>query len=152
MTDLNKLGEWWYSKKIEDMPHEELVERIQQIIDLELARKIQLIPYKDLNPEIDERKIVEYNTTELVALCPATGYPDIYQLTIRYVPKDYIPELKSLKFYLMQYLKIPIAHEYLVQKIYRDFSDIVDPEHLYVALIANLRGGIETICQLGTPL
>ena len=134
---------WWFSKRIEDFPLEELADRIKKVMALPLSDKIVVIPY------VGGKEIVEYSTDELIGLCPATGYPDIYKLTIRYIPTDKLPELKSLKFYLMQYLEIPISHEHLAEKIYVDVRSKIQPEKIYVELIVARRGGIDTKVEVG---
>lgn len=137
---------WWFSKRIEDFPPEELAERIRKVMALPLADKIVTIPY------VGGPEIVEYATDELIGLCPATGYPDIYKLSIRYHPDQKLPELKSLKFYLMQYLEIPISHEHLANKIYDDFWDKVEPDDVYLVLTVARRGGIDTIVEVGSKI
>lgn len=146
MKDITKIKDWWFSKKIEDFPEEELADRIREVMELNLADKIIIIPF------VGGEQLCEYATQELIGLCPATGYPDIYGLVIRFVPDKHLPELKSLKFYLMQYMNLPISHEHLIEKIYMDFSVKVKPEKLYIELTVNVRGGIYTTIQKGVEL
>lgn len=135
---------WDYKKVMEGMSDEELEKRIQEAMDLEFKNKIRPIPYVG---KIDE--IVEYNTEELIARCPITGYPDIYKLTIRYIPYKLIPELKSLKFYFMEYLELPISHEHIIVKIAKEFDKVVKPKSREFILEAAVRGGITTKITLG---
>ena len=130
--------EWWFTKRIEDMPAEELAERIKVVMGLDLKKKIVTIPY------VGGEEVVEYKTDELIGLCPATGYPDYYNLYVRYIPDKLLPELKSFKFYLMQYKDLPISHEHLAEKIYQDFKEVVKPNKLFVKLEVARRGGIDT--------
>jgi len=140
---MKEIKEWWFSKKIEDLPLSELSERIKEVMELKL-REIVVIPYVGWREEI-----IEYRTDELIALCPATGYPDIYSLSIKFIPNTLIPELKSLKFYYMEYLNLPISHEHLADKIYNDFNESVNPKKLYLELKVARRGGIDTFIYKG---
>jgi len=48
---------------------------------------------------------IEIEQPEFTSVCPITGLPDFGTVTIRYVPNAKIIELKSLKYYLLQYVK-----------------------------------------------
>lgn len=137
---------WWFGKKIEDMSDEELKKRIEQVMALDFKLDIRPIPY------IGDREIVQYYTDELIGLCPMTGYPDIYKLTIRFYPCEKIPELKSLKMYLMNYLNVPISHEHLADKIYNDFNERIISEKTYLKLEVARRGGIDTTIEKGDKI
>lgn len=85
---------------------------------------------------------VTYETEELTALCPMTGLPDYYEVAIIYTPDKLVPELKSLKRYLVAFRDVPILHEHLACRLFDDFNRAVGPRRLRVELIANVRGGI----------
>ena len=87
---------------------------------------------------------VTYETDELTALCPMTGLPDHYQVAFLYTPGKRIPELKSLKIYLVAFRNVPILHEHLVCRLFDDFNRTVRPKKLRVELVASVRGGITT--------
>lgn len=89
-------------------------------------------------------ELVEHETDELTSVCPVTGLPDFYHLLVSYLPKELLVELKSFKFYLMQFRDVGILHEDLAQKILKDFVAIVKPEWCVVDLTAASRGGIDT--------
>ncbi len=128
-----------FTKKIEDMTPEQMKERIKAGFEYEIPHKIVAIPF------LGTDQIVSYEYPEMIGLCPATGYPDTYILTIEFVPDKLIPELKSLKFYLMDYMKLPISHEHLADKIYKDLHAVIKPQHMTVNLDTAVRGGIHTI-------
>jgi len=46
-----------------------------------------------------------------------TGLPDMGCITIEYVPDQTIIELKSLKYYLLQYRNVGIFYENIVNRI-----------------------------------
>lgn len=86
---------------------------------------------------------VTYETSELTSLCPMTGLPDHYTLKITYMPGRKVPELKSLKLYLIAFRNLPILHEHLACRIFDDLKKAVKPKKLKLELTANVRGGIQ---------
>ena len=134
------MKEYEFTKVMEDMSDERLNQQQREIQQLRLS---PIRPLEYVYSE-GEGKEVTYSTDELVALCPATGYPDFYRLKISYRPDKYIPELKSLKFYIMDYYKIPIFHEHLAVKILNDFVEAVRPKYANIELSVAVRGGIGT--------
>lgn len=135
---------WDYKKVMEGMSDEELTTRIKEVMKLELDNKVRPIPFCG-----DSKEIVTYTCDELISRCPVTGYPDINRITIKMIPGLYVPELKSLKFYFMEYMDIPISHENLVAKIYLYLGTLLQPEAFYVKLEVNIRGGVITTCEAG---
>ena len=122
-------------------------ERITKAYECDLPhRDFVLIPY------IGKEEIVEYDYPELIGLCPVTFYPDVYRVKIRFIPNELIPELKSLKFYYMDYTTVPISHEHLASKIYNDFVSQVRPKACYLELFTNVRGGLTTNIEIGDKL
>ena len=89
-------------------------------------------------------EVVEYIYPELSAVCPQTKLPDYYTLRIVYEPDKKLPELKSLKMYLLAYRNYGIWHEHLASKILEDFVKYVEPRWIYLELYVNNRGGIYT--------
>ena len=78
-----------------------------------------------------------------------TGITDLYKVKIKFIPKKFIPELKSLKFYFFGYQELPISHEHIAAKVYNDFKEAVDPLSLAVELIVAARGQLATTVVLG---
>jgi 7-cyano-7-deazaguanine reductase len=79
---------------------------------------------------------------EYTSLCPMTGLPDYGCITIRYCPNERIIELKSLKYYLLQYRNIGIFYEHIVNRILDDLVQVLDPKRLTVTGDFTSRGGI----------
>ncbi len=88
--------------------------------------------------------VVEIVQPEFTSLCPMTGLPDFATITIRYVPDRYIVELKSLKYYLLQYRNVGIFYESLVNRILDDLVAVVNPRRMEVIGEFTPRGGIKT--------
>lgn len=135
------MKEWKFEKKIEDMNEQETRERIRQGFEYPMS-KLVLMPY------LGGESKVTYSTRDFVARCPATGLDDVYALDIVFTPGEYIPELKSLKLYFNEFQDLPISHEHLGYKLYKEFNDQVQPKKLDLKLVAAVRGGIETIVEV----
>lgn len=59
---------------------------------------------------------------EVTAMCPVTGQPDYYTVTIEYEPKKFCVESKTVKLYLHQFRNKGIFCEALADKIAKDFA------------------------------
>ena len=81
---------------------------------------------------------------EYTSVCPMTGLPDFGCITIKYRPDAKIVELKSLKFYLLQYRNVGIFYESLVNRILTDLVAVLEPKFMEVAGDFTSRGGITT--------
>ncbi len=81
---------------------------------------------------------------EYTSLCPMTGLPDVGCITIQYTPDKKIIELKSLKFYLLQYRNVGVFYEHLVNRILDDLAEVLKPKQLSVMGDFTARGGITT--------
>lgn len=91
------------------------------------------------------RKIeVVISQPEYTAVCPRTGLPDFGCITIRYTPGSHIIELKSLKYYLLQYRNVGIFYENAVNRILEDLVAVLLPERMTVTGEFSARGGIAT--------
>lgn len=135
---------WDFRDKIEEMSAAELNDRIQAAMDYENEYQIQTIPYVG-----KVSQLVTYESQELVARCPMTGYLDFYGVRIQFIPGSLLPELKSLKLYYFGFADLPISHEHLAARIYTEFSDAVKPVACRLELTAEVRGGIKTTILVG---
>ena len=81
---------------------------------------------------------------EYTSVCPRTGLPDFGRIIIRYRPKNKIVELKSLKFYILQYRNVGIFYEHVVNRILDDLAGVLDPKWMEVTGDFSARGGITT--------
>ena len=81
---------------------------------------------------------------EFTSVCPMTGLPDFGCITIRYIPNNKIVELKSLKFYMLQYRNVGIFYEHVVNNILNDLVKVLNPKWMEVAGNFTSRGGITT--------
>ena len=88
---------------------------------------------------------IEIRQPEFTAVCPMTGLPDFGTITIKYLPDDKIVELKSLKYYLLQYRNVGIFYEHVVNRILDDLVAVVKPKRMEIIGDFTPRGGISTV-------
>lgn len=93
------------------------------------------------------RYTVEFSCPEFTCVCPASGFPDFATIQIKYVPREWCVELKSLKLYLNQYRDRGIFHEDVVNVILDDLVKLLDPWEAEIVGDFNVRGNIKTIVR-----
>ena len=143
MNKTSNQSKWNFGKKMESMDDAALKQRIQDAYNYEMP-PLRPVPY------IGEKGIViTYDYTELTGRCPVTGIQDLYRIVIDFVPDQTIPELKTLKIYYQAYEALPISHEHLCSKIFKEFNTQVKPQKLYVRLLTAVRGGVYSTIALG---
>jgi 7-cyano-7-deazaguanine reductase len=86
--------------------------------------------------------VITIQQPEFTSVCPMTGLPDFGTICIRYMPDRSIIELKSLKFYLLQYRNVGIFYEHLVNRILDDLVAALKPKWMEVQGSFTSRGGI----------
>jgi 7-cyano-7-deazaguanine reductase len=91
----------------------------------------------------DKDAVVEFTTNELTALCPITGQPDFYELTLNYRPGGSLIESKSLKLYLWSFRDRGIFAEDLAATLLQDLVSACDPAEMTVDLTQQVRGGLQ---------
>ena len=104
---------------------------------------LETLPYKG------EDQTIHLDYPEFSAVCPFSGLPDVATVYISYVPMDKIVELKSLKYYYISFRNVGIYQEDMTNRIYQDLKELLNPKKLYIQTIYNVRGGIETTCEIG---
>jgi 7-cyano-7-deazaguanine reductase len=106
-------------------------------------------PSKDLqrvpNPHADREYEVDHVVPEFTCMCPMTGQPDFATIRIRYVPDQWLVELKSLKLYMWAYRNEGAFHEDVTNRILADLVALLAPRRMEVVGDWNVRGGIKTI-------
>jgi 7-cyano-7-deazaguanine reductase len=91
---------------------------------------------------------IKIEQPEFTSLCPISGLPDFGCIMIRYKPNDKIVELKSLKYYLLQYRSVGIFYEHVVNRILEDVVSFVRPKFMEVVGTFTPRGGITTTARV----
>lgn len=91
---------------------------------------------------------IKIDQPEFTSVCPLSGLPDFGSITIRYRPNDKIVELKSVKYYLVQYRSVGIFYEHVVNRILEDLVSAVRPRFMEVVGSFTPRGGITTTARV----
>ena len=125
-----------------------------------IENKTYKIPYKIEDPDIVKTDLLEpisYAYTskrsidivirqpEYTSVCPMTGLPDNGCITIKYGPDETIIELKSLKYYLLQFRNVGMFYEHVVNKILDDLVLVLKPLRMEVTGEFTPRGGVSSI-------
>jgi len=110
-------------------------------IDIVSKEVLDPIEYK-----YQEKRDIEItiDNPEFTSVCPMTGLPDFGSIVIRYIPDQLIIELKSLKYYLLQYRNVGIFYEHLTNRILDDLVDALKPKKMTVSGNFTARGGISS--------
>jgi 7-cyano-7-deazaguanine reductase len=95
---------------------------------------------------------ININIPEFTSICPRTGLPDFGKITIRYVPKKYCIELKSLKLYINAYRNLGIFNENVVNRVLKDIVSACQPKKAQVIGEFTPRGGIAVTVEAKYPL
>ncbi len=112
--------------------------------------------YQAIKPELLETFAYEYpgkrtevvlETDEFTAVCPWSGLPDFARITVRYVPRREVIELRSFKYYLYTYRNVGIFQEHLTQRLLTDLVRCCDPLEMSIKTDYNIRGGIHTVAE-----
>lgn len=82
---------------------------------------------------------------EFSSVCPKTGLPDFGTVTIEYIPQDLCLELKSLKYYLLEYRDMGIFMENIANKILDDIVRACKPKQAVVTGDFTPRGGLHSV-------
>ncbi len=89
---------------------------------------------------------IEIVNPEFTSVCPKTGLPDFGTITIRYVPDKTCIELKSLKYYFLEFRNAGIFYENVTNRILDDLAGLLKPRSMTVITEWKARGGItETV-------
>ena len=94
----------------------------------------------------DRDYTIEIVNPEFTSVCPITGLPDFGTIIIRYVPDKSCIELKSLKYYFLEFCNAGIFYENITNRILDDLVALLKPRSLSVITEWKARGGItETV-------
>ncbi|MBI3590219.1 MAG: NADPH-dependent 7-cyano-7-deazaguanine reductase QueF [Candidatus Melainabacteria bacterium] len=104
--------------------------------------KIGLETFLNRYPKRDY--IVTITCPEFTSVCPKTGLPDFGTIIIEYIPDKLCVELKSLKYYLLNYRNQGIFYEYVINKILDDLNNALNAKEISVTGNFTARGGITT--------
>lgn len=101
---------------------------------------LEAIPYENK----EKNTWVEITNPEFTSLCPRTGLPDSGTITVKYLPDKHIVELKSLKYYFIQFRNTGIYYENLTQLVLDHLVKVLAPFEMVVEAEFTPRGGISS--------
>ena len=97
------------------------------------------------NPRPERDFQIEIRCPEFTSLCPKTGLPDFGEVRITYVPDRTCIELKSLKYYMIEFRNRGIFYESVTNQILDDLVASIQPRRMTVVGDFSVRGGIKTV-------
>jgi 7-cyano-7-deazaguanine reductase len=105
------------------------------------SKKLERVPNR--HPDRDYE--VDLVAPEFTCVCPLTGQPDFATFRIRYVPDQWLVELKSLKLYMWAYRNEGAFHEDVTNRVLNDLVETLAPRRMEVVGDWSVRGGIKTV-------
>ena len=99
------------------------------------------------NPEPGRPYLVSMDLPEFTCLCPRSGFPDFALIKVRYQPRDWIVELKSLKLYINGFRDRALSHEAAANLILDELVALLEPRWMRVTADFNVRGNIKTVVR-----
>lgn len=94
------------------------------------------------NPRPGRVYTIRFETAEVTSLCPVTGQPDFYRVSIAYIPAGRCIESKSLKLYLFSFRDTGLFAEDLANRMLDDLVGACTPGWMRVTCSMQPRGGI----------
>jgi len=88
--------------------------------------------------------LIRHTLPEFTSVCPKTGLPDFATITIEYIPNKLCLELKSLKYYLLEYRDMGIFMENTANKILDDVVKAAKPKCARIIADFTPRGGLQS--------
>ncbi len=102
------------------------------------------------NPRPERDYEIAISCPEFTSVCPMTGLPDFGEIRITYVPDARCVELKSLKYYLIEFRNRGIFYEQVTNQILDDLVALLEPRRMTVVGDFSVRGGIKTVVTATT--
>lgn len=112
----------------------------RRLIIMSTTSTIETFP----NPRPEREFEIAIDCPEFTSMCPKTGLPDFGVIRIRYVPAARCLELKSLKYYLLEFRNKGIFYEAATNQILDDLVGACAPVRMTVVGDFTARGGITT--------
>src|SRR6478735_445841 len=84
------------------------------------------------NPRPERDYEITITCPEFTSVCPKTGLPDFGEIRIAYVPDTRCIELKSLKYYLIEFRNRGIFYESVTNQILDDRVAVLAPRRMTV--------------------
>jgi len=99
------------------------------------------------NPAPGRRYVITHVNPEFTSVCPKTGLPDFGTITVRYIPDATCLELKSLKYYYLDFRNQGIFYEAVTNRILDELVACCNPLEMTVTAEWHARGGITSVIE-----
>jgi 7-cyano-7-deazaguanine reductase len=109
------------------------------------VKRLKLPPIEAWENQYRRDYVIKIVHPEFTSVCPKTGLPDFGTLTIEYVPDRLCLELKSLKYYFLQYRNCGIFMENIANRVLDDVVKAVKPRSCTVTGDFTPRGGLSSV-------
>lgn len=100
------------------------------------------------NPRSDRDYTITHVNPEFTSVCPKTGLPDFGTITVEYVPDQLCVELKSLKYYFLDFRNKGIFYEAVTNQILDDLVSVTQPRTMRVTGEFTTRGGLHSTVEV----
>ncbi|PKL85241.1 MAG: NADPH-dependent 7-cyano-7-deazaguanine reductase QueF [Ignavibacteriae bacterium HGW-Ignavibacteriae-1] len=94
------------------------------------------------NPNPNRNYEITHVNPEFTSVCPKTGLPDFGTVTIKYIPDAICLELKSLKYYFLEFRSKGIFYEAVTNLILDELVAACNPKEMEIVTEWKARGGM----------
>jgi 7-cyano-7-deazaguanine reductase len=132
----------------------EIASAVDPAIDARASREKGMLEFSRMssstletfpNPRPERDYEIAISCPEFTSVCPKTGLPDFGEIRITYVPDARCVELKSLKYYMVEFRNRGIFYEHVTNQILDDLVAALQPRQMTVVGDFSVRGGIKTV-------
>lgn len=99
------------------------------------------------NPKIGRPYSITHINPEFTSMCPKTGLPDFATIEVEYIPDQLCLELKSLKYYFLEFRNKGIFYEAVTNLILDELVEACQPQQMTITAHWGARGGISSIIE-----
>lgn len=99
------------------------------------------------NPRPGREYEIEHINPEFTSVCPITGLPDFGVVTVNYIPDELCLELKSLKYYFLEFRNKGIFYEAVTNQILDDLVAACNPLEMEITTEWGPRGGMSSVVR-----
>ncbi|MBN8689342.1 MAG: NADPH-dependent 7-cyano-7-deazaguanine reductase QueF [Armatimonadetes bacterium] len=96
------------------------------------------------NPAPHRNYVISHINEEFTSVCPKTGLPDFATVELEYIPDQTCIELKSLKYYYLEFRNAGIFYEAVTNQILDDLYAACKPRWMRITADFAVRGGISS--------
>lgn len=104
------------------------------------------------NPNPGRNYTIKHVNPEFTSVCPKTGLPDFATIELEYIPDATCIELKSLKYYYLDFRNKGIFYEAVTNQMLDDLVAACNPRWMRVTGRFAARGGISSVITAETGL